>query len=132
MTELCIYDLSFYLGMHPEDEWNLLYVAVTRAKKCLLMSQSLEHLLALAGVSEILPKCAKPGAGQRGVLIAALCGTLLQSKPINLAEQHCLMCSRAGISSILPAENRDSSVRLLRACSNLTLSVCKDIWRVFL
>uniref|UniRef100_A0A8C3LZL2 F-box DNA helicase 1 n=1 Tax=Chrysolophus pictus TaxID=9089 RepID=A0A8C3LZL2_CHRPC len=40
---------QFIIGMHPEDEWNLLYVAVTRAKKCLLMSQSLEHLLALAG-----------------------------------------------------------------------------------
>uniref|UniRef100_A0A8C2SW47 F-box DNA helicase 1 n=1 Tax=Coturnix japonica TaxID=93934 RepID=A0A8C2SW47_COTJA len=60
---------QFIIGMYPEDEWNLLYVAVTRAKKCLLMSQSLEHLLALAGVSEILPKCSKPGAGQRGALI---------------------------------------------------------------
>lgn len=40
---------QFIIGMCPEDEWNLLYVAVTRAKKCLLMSQSLEHLLALAG-----------------------------------------------------------------------------------
>uniref|UniRef100_A0A8C2SVN3 F-box DNA helicase 1 n=1 Tax=Coturnix japonica TaxID=93934 RepID=A0A8C2SVN3_COTJA len=40
---------QFIIGMYPEDEWNLLYVAVTRAKKCLLMSQSLEHLLALAG-----------------------------------------------------------------------------------
>ncbi|OXB70493.1 UNVERIFIED_CONTAM: hypothetical protein H355_005418, partial [Colinus virginianus] len=40
---------QFMIGMYPEDEWNLLYVAVTRAKKCLLMSQSLEHLLALAG-----------------------------------------------------------------------------------
>lgn len=77
MTELCICDLSFYLGMYPEDEWNLLYVAVTRAKKCLLMSQSLEHLLALAGVSKILPKCAEPGAGQCWALIAALCGILL-------------------------------------------------------
>ncbi|XP_068805134.1 F-box DNA helicase 1 isoform X3 [Struthio camelus] len=38
----------FNIGMYPEDEWNLLYVAVTRAKKCLLMSKSLEHILALA------------------------------------------------------------------------------------
>ncbi|RMB89987.1 hypothetical protein DUI87_33599 [Hirundo rustica rustica] len=37
------------LGRTPEDEWNLLYVAVTRAKKCLLMSKSLENLLTLAG-----------------------------------------------------------------------------------
>ncbi|XP_041907870.1 F-box DNA helicase 1-like [Corvus kubaryi] len=36
-------------GRTPEDEWNLLYVAVTRAKKCLLMSKSLENLLMLAG-----------------------------------------------------------------------------------
>ncbi|KAL9854885.1 F-box DNA helicase 1 [Geothlypis trichas] len=37
------------LDRTPEDEWNLLYVAVTRAKKCLLMSKSLENLLSLAG-----------------------------------------------------------------------------------
>ena len=49
-------DPSSNLGMYPEDEWNLLYVAVTRAKKYLLMSESLEHLLTLAGVSEILPR----------------------------------------------------------------------------
>lgn len=49
-------DLSSNLGMYPEDEWNLLYVAVTRAKKYLLMSKSLENLLALAGVSEIFPR----------------------------------------------------------------------------
>ncbi|XP_058718762.1 F-box DNA helicase 1-like [Poecile atricapillus] len=36
------------LGQIPEDEWNLLYVAVTRARKCLLMSKSLENLLSLA------------------------------------------------------------------------------------
>ncbi|XP_023774678.1 F-box DNA helicase 1 [Cyanistes caeruleus] len=35
-------------GQVPEDEWNLLYVAVTRARKCLLMSKSLESLLSLA------------------------------------------------------------------------------------
>ncbi|XP_068025390.1 F-box DNA helicase 1 isoform X1 [Melanerpes formicivorus] len=40
---------NFSIDMYPEDEWNLLYVAVTRAKKYLLMSPSLEHLLALAG-----------------------------------------------------------------------------------
>ncbi|XP_054255739.1 F-box DNA helicase 1 [Indicator indicator] len=40
---------NFSIDMCSEDEWNLLYVAVTRAKKYLLMSQSLEHLLALAG-----------------------------------------------------------------------------------
>lgn len=33
-----------------EDEWNLLYVAVTRAKKRLIMTKSLENILTLAGV----------------------------------------------------------------------------------
>lgn len=39
------------LAIYAEDEWNLLYVAVTRAKKCLLMTKSLEYVLTLAGVS---------------------------------------------------------------------------------
>ena len=33
-----------------EDEWNLLYVAVTRARKRLIMTRSLENILTLAGV----------------------------------------------------------------------------------
>ncbi|XP_014738013.1 PREDICTED: F-box DNA helicase 1, partial [Sturnus vulgaris] len=41
--------INLTLSRTPEDEWNLLYVAVTRAKKCLLMSKSLENLLTLAG-----------------------------------------------------------------------------------
>ncbi|XP_050825691.1 F-box DNA helicase 1-like [Serinus canaria] len=41
--------MNIALDRTPEDEWNLLYVAVTRAKKCLLMSKSLENLLSLAG-----------------------------------------------------------------------------------
>ncbi|XP_041110648.1 F-box DNA helicase 1 [Polyodon spathula] len=39
----------FNLGSVPDDEWNLLYVAVTRAKKCLVMTKSIENLLTLAG-----------------------------------------------------------------------------------
>ncbi|XP_074880654.1 F-box DNA helicase 1 isoform X3 [Buteo buteo] len=57
---------SFNIGMYPEDEWNLLYVAVTRAKKYLLMSKSLENLLALAGERflrvELMSEAAKDGA----------------------------------------------------------------------
>ncbi|XP_074429260.1 F-box DNA helicase 1 isoform X1 [Larus michahellis] len=57
---------NFSIGMYPEDEWNLLYVAVTRARKCLLMSKSLEHLLALAGEHflrvELMSEAAKDGA----------------------------------------------------------------------
>ncbi|CAN8175959.1 unnamed protein product [Coccothraustes coccothraustes] len=41
--------MNIALDRTPEDEWNLLYVAVTRAKRCLLMSKSLENLLSLAG-----------------------------------------------------------------------------------
>ncbi|XP_056338274.1 F-box DNA helicase 1 isoform X2 [Oenanthe melanoleuca] len=41
--------MNVALGRSAEDEWNLLYVAVTRAKRCLLLSRSLENLLTLAG-----------------------------------------------------------------------------------
>ncbi|XP_077035412.1 F-box DNA helicase 1 [Agelaius phoeniceus] len=41
--------MNIALDRTPEDEWNLLYVAVTRAKRCLLLSKSLENLLSLAG-----------------------------------------------------------------------------------
>ncbi|XP_039245315.1 F-box DNA helicase 1 isoform X2 [Pipra filicauda] len=55
-------------GAIPEDEWNLLYVAVTRAKKCLLLSKSLEDLLALAGERflrvELMSEAAKVGASR--------------------------------------------------------------------
>uniref|UniRef100_A0A8C0EGN6 F-box DNA helicase 1 n=1 Tax=Bubo bubo TaxID=30461 RepID=A0A8C0EGN6_BUBBB len=57
---------NFSIDMYPEDEWNLLYVAVTRAKKCLLMSKSLEYLLALAGEGflrvELMSEAIKDGA----------------------------------------------------------------------
>ncbi|XP_028670046.1 F-box DNA helicase 1 isoform X1 [Erpetoichthys calabaricus] len=39
----------FSVEMTPDDEWNLLYVAVTRARKCLLMTKSIENLITLAG-----------------------------------------------------------------------------------
>lgn len=39
------------LESFSEDEWNLLYVAVTRAKKRLIMTKSLENILTLAGVN---------------------------------------------------------------------------------
>lgn len=39
----------FRVESFSEDEWNLLYVAVTRAKKCLIMTKSLENILTLAG-----------------------------------------------------------------------------------
>ncbi|OXB58056.1 hypothetical protein ASZ78_007715 [Callipepla squamata] len=70
---------QFMIGMYPEDEWNLLYVAVTRAKKCLLMSQSLEHLLALAGEHflrvELMGEAVKSGLA----CCAQQCTQMLQS-----------------------------------------------------
>ncbi|XP_071409004.1 LOW QUALITY PROTEIN: F-box DNA helicase 1 [Pithys albifrons albifrons] len=36
-------------GLFPEEEWNLLYIAMTRARKCLQLPKSLEHLLSLDG-----------------------------------------------------------------------------------
>lgn len=57
---------NFNIDPHLEDEWNLLYVAVTRAKKYLLMSKTLEDLLALAGERflrvELTSEAAKDGA----------------------------------------------------------------------
>nr|XP_006014182.1 PREDICTED: F-box DNA helicase 1-like [Latimeria chalumnae] len=41
---------GFRVDLVPPDEWNLLYVAVTRAKKCLVMTKSLEYLLSLGGM----------------------------------------------------------------------------------
>ncbi|EMP39437.1 F-box only protein 18, partial [Chelonia mydas] len=47
---------QFITDMSSEDEWNLLYVAVTRAKKHLLMTKSLEYLLTLAGEYFLRPE----------------------------------------------------------------------------
>ncbi|XP_030325376.1 F-box DNA helicase 1 [Calypte anna] len=70
---------NFHIAWYPEDEWNLLYVAVTRAKKYLLMSKSLEHLLALAGERflrvELMSEAAKDGA-------AASCSVPQCMKPL--------------------------------------------------
>lgn len=40
----------------PEDEWNLLYVAVTRAKRHLIMPKCLTHLLTWAGEYYLRPE----------------------------------------------------------------------------
>uniref|UniRef100_A0A673U3P5 F-box DNA helicase 1 n=1 Tax=Suricata suricatta TaxID=37032 RepID=A0A673U3P5_SURSU len=45
----------FRVESFSEDEWNLLYVAVTRAKKRLIMTKSLENILTLAGTSLLPP-----------------------------------------------------------------------------
>lgn len=36
----------------PDDEWNLLYVAVTRAKTTLIITKTIRRILTVAGVSQ--------------------------------------------------------------------------------
>ncbi|XP_064277601.1 F-box DNA helicase 1 [Passer domesticus] len=70
------------LARTPQDEWNLLYVAVTRAKKCLLMSKSLENLLALAGERflrvELLSEAGKDKDGAAVVCCVSGCAKPLE------------------------------------------------------
>ncbi|XP_015269302.1 PREDICTED: F-box DNA helicase 1 [Gekko japonicus] len=47
---------AFHVDRIPADEWNLLYVAVTRAKRRLVMPQFLCHLLTLAGEYYLRPE----------------------------------------------------------------------------
>ncbi|XP_068132074.1 F-box DNA helicase 1 [Hyperolius riggenbachi] len=57
-----------------EDEWNLLYVAVTRAKKHLVLSKSIENILTLAG---------------QYFLTAELTSEVLKEGPVLCVLQHC-------------------------------------------
>ncbi|XP_048879714.1 F-box DNA helicase 1 isoform X1 [Brienomyrus brachyistius] len=41
--------LGYHLRDVPDDEWNVLYVAVTRAKRRLVLTKTIENLLTLAG-----------------------------------------------------------------------------------
>ncbi|XP_039566021.1 F-box DNA helicase 1 isoform X2 [Passer montanus] len=74
--------MSTALARTPQDEWNLLYVAVTRAKKCLLMSKSLENLLALAGERflrvELLSEAGKDKDGAPVVCCVSGCAKPLE------------------------------------------------------
>ncbi|KAM7366923.1 hypothetical protein PAMP_014858 [Pampus punctatissimus] len=40
---------KFSFFEHPDDEWNLLYVAVTRAKTSLIITENIRHILTVAG-----------------------------------------------------------------------------------
>lgn len=46
-------DSDFFLlvASVPDDEWNLLYVAVTRAKRALYITKTISNLLTFTGVS---------------------------------------------------------------------------------
>nr|XP_033813910.1 F-box DNA helicase 1 isoform X2 [Geotrypetes seraphini] len=48
--------LHFRVDLYAEDEWNLLYVAVTRAKKHLMITKSIENILTLAGEYFLRPE----------------------------------------------------------------------------
>ncbi|XP_032842653.2 F-box DNA helicase 1 isoform X1 [Tyto alba] len=102
--------INFNTGLYPEDEWNLLYVAVTRAKKCLLMSKSLEYLLALAGEHflrvELMSEAAKDGAAV--VCSVPQCTATLQSSSRLVVKKLPLTHSNG---------TRDAGGYLCRACA---------------
>ncbi|XP_074554776.1 F-box DNA helicase 1 [Halichoeres trimaculatus] len=51
---------SFSFGKFPDDEWNLLYVAVTRARTSLIITNNIRHILTVAG--EYFLKSDMPGS----------------------------------------------------------------------
>ncbi|KAM9028804.1 F-box DNA helicase 1 isoform 1-T1 [Ara ararauna] len=107
------------IDIYPEDEWNLLYVAVTRAKKCLLMSKSLEHLLALAGERflrvELMSEAGKDGAAvtcsvpQCTEMLQSGCGLVVKKLPL-IHSNHsrdaggylCRSCTQQRFGSLTP------------------------------
>ncbi|XP_069621427.1 F-box DNA helicase 1 isoform X1 [Ranitomeya imitator] len=66
--------LQIPVGTVAEDEWNLLYVAVTRAKKHLTITKSIENILTLAGEYS---------------LKAELSSLILKDGPVQCALPHC-------------------------------------------
>ncbi|XP_044284764.1 F-box DNA helicase 1 isoform X1 [Varanus komodoensis] len=71
----------------PDDEWNLLYVAITRAKRCLIMPQFLCYFLTLAGEHYLRPeltsevcKEAPPPCTRRGCYGSILAKSILTMK----------------------------------------------------
>ncbi|KAM8972139.1 F-box DNA helicase 1 [Pelodytes ibericus] len=66
--------LQIPLGLSLEDEWNLLYVAVTRAKKHLIITKNIENILTLAG---------------EYFFTAELTSQVLKDGPVVCVLQHC-------------------------------------------
>ncbi|XP_066038716.1 F-box DNA helicase 1, partial [Chamaea fasciata] len=73
VTEDFLRRMNVELDRTPEDEWNLLYVAVTRAKKFLLMSKSLENLLALAGERFLRAELLREAGGDKDGAAVVCC-----------------------------------------------------------
>uniref|UniRef100_A0A8C5PCP3 F-box DNA helicase 1 n=1 Tax=Leptobrachium leishanense TaxID=445787 RepID=A0A8C5PCP3_9ANUR len=66
--------LQFPMDVIPDDEWNLLYVAVTRAKKHLVLTKNIENILTLAG---------------EYFLTAELTSQVLKDGPVSCVLSHC-------------------------------------------
>lgn len=62
--------LQIPLAMLAEDEWNLIYVAVTRAKKHLTITKSIENILTLAGEYSLKAELTSPMLKDGPVLCA--------------------------------------------------------------
>lgn len=58
-------------GKIPPDEWNLLYVAVTRARTTLVITNSIRHILTLAGVRGQRDPRAQPAYSRAPAVIQA-------------------------------------------------------------
>ncbi|XP_042324652.1 F-box DNA helicase 1 isoform X2 [Sceloporus undulatus] len=72
----------FRIDAVPDDEWNLLYVAVTRAKKQLILPKFLTHLLTMAGEYYLRPELTS-----------------------NVCKDGQVMCSVQGCSNTIPPES---------------------------
>ncbi|XP_029471364.1 F-box DNA helicase 1 isoform X3 [Rhinatrema bivittatum] len=74
--------LPFRVDLYVEDEWNLLYVAVTRAKKHLMITKSIENLLTLAGEYFLRPELTG-GPLREGKLTCAVteCSNAMPEEP---------------------------------------------------
>ncbi|XP_072327204.1 F-box DNA helicase 1 isoform X2 [Scyliorhinus torazame] len=82
--------LDFRTDAVPDIDWNLLYIAVTRAKRCLVMSRSLERLLSFAGeyflkwelTSSLLVEGTLPSCRTRGCLNRIASETVLTLRTV--------------------------------------------------
>ncbi|XP_038667760.1 F-box DNA helicase 1 isoform X2 [Scyliorhinus canicula] len=82
--------LDFRIDAVPDIDWNLLYIAVTRAKRCLVMSRSLECLLSFAGeyflkwelTSSLLVEGTLPSCRARGCLNRIASETVLTLRTV--------------------------------------------------
>ncbi|XP_074396449.1 F-box DNA helicase 1 isoform X4 [Zonotrichia albicollis] len=136
VTEAFPRRMNIYLDRTPEDEWNLLYVAVTRARRCLLMSKSLENLLSLAGERflrvELLSEAGQDKAGAAVACCVPGCtnslevtsGLLVKKLPLTHHQPLLMAVSGMGSHQVDPERataariQEDSFARLAPGCSS--------------